>query len=64
MTQWLLDLFDLFTERKEKGERHDTRMDPSVLPGWSYARALAFRIGEDAQKNEVAITNFGPSIVC
>lgn len=54
MHQWLLDIFDTFTERRSNpGYDQDTRLDPTVLPGWAYARALAFRMVEDASKNKV-----------
>uniref|UniRef100_P9WEI3 Probable transcription factor claV n=1 Tax=Ampulloclitocybe clavipes TaxID=56467 RepID=CLAV_AMPCV len=73
MSQWLLDVFDLFAARKEtEAGVRDSRLNPSLLPGWSYARALALRIDEDANKDGIhtastsalieAITSF-PSVV-
>jgi transcription factor 25 len=54
MHQWLLDVFDVFTERRSNpGYEQDARLDPTILPGWAYARALAFRMLEDARKDEV-----------
>jgi hypothetical protein len=54
MHQWLLDIFDVFTERRSNHDyKQDARLDPTILPGWTYARALAFRMIEDARKNEV-----------
>ena len=53
MYQWLLDIFDVFTERRNNPEEQDARLDPTILPGWAYARALAFKMVEDATKNEV-----------
>ena len=54
MHQWLLDVFDVFTERRSNPEyEQDARLDPTILPGWAYARALAIRMVEDARKNEV-----------
>ena len=29
-------------------------MDPSVLPGWAYSRALALWMSEDAKKDKVS----------
>ncbi|KAF8230930.1 hypothetical protein L208DRAFT_99103 [Tricholoma matsutake] len=53
MHEWLLDLYDWFAERRRGGSgKVDGRMDPSVLPGWAYARALALRMGEDARKGQ------------
>ncbi|KAF8812727.1 DUF654-domain-containing protein [Phlegmacium glaucopus] len=51
MHQWLLDIFDVFTERRNNsGYEQDARLDPTILPGWAYARALALRMVEDASK--------------
>ena len=59
MHQWLLDVFDVFTERTSiPGYEQDARLDPTILPGWAYARALAFRMVEDASKNEVNLFQF------
>ncbi|KAF9029393.1 transcriptional repressor TCF25-domain-containing protein [Rhodocollybia butyracea] len=41
MPQWLLDVFKLSTST--------CRMDPSVLPGWTFARALALRLTNKEQ---------------
>ncbi|KAJ7039442.1 transcriptional repressor TCF25-domain-containing protein [Mycena alexandri] len=43
MEQWLLDMFDLYATRRSGPRTKDARADPSLLPGWSYARALALR---------------------
>ncbi|KAJ7032828.1 transcriptional repressor TCF25-domain-containing protein [Mycena alexandri] len=43
MEQWLLDMFDLYATRRSGPRTKDSRADPSLLPGWSYARALALR---------------------
>ncbi|KAJ7367479.1 transcription factor 25 [Mycena albidolilacea] len=42
MGQWLLDMFDLYFTRRSRPQTKDAR-DPSLLPGWSCARALALR---------------------
>ena len=54
MHQWLLDTYDVFTERRSNPQyEQDARLNPIILPGWAYARALALRMVEDARKNEV-----------
>lgn len=59
MGQWLLDVYDLFAKRREQQAKtkdaKDARIDPSLLPGWAYARALALRILENAGKDTVRI---------
>ncbi|KAF8972061.1 transcriptional repressor TCF25-domain-containing protein [Flammula alnicola] len=53
MQQWLVDVYDIFAERRASGSvGQDTRLNPSVLPGWAYARALALRVSEDATKEK------------
>lgn len=47
MHQWLIDVFSLFAEKKGDPRR----IVPSVLPGWTYARALALMIAENAEKS-------------
>ena len=59
MAPWLLEVYHWFTQRRQRRGQVDGRMDPSVLPGWAYARALALRIGEDARKDGVSIVLFG-----
>ncbi|RDB20291.1 Transcription factor 25 [Hypsizygus marmoreus] len=50
MGQWLLDVYDHFAKRREQQtEKADTRMDPSVLPGFMFSRALALKMAEDAK---------------
>ncbi|KAF7331094.1 hypothetical protein MVEN_02449700 [Mycena venus] len=49
MGQWLLDMFDLYSTRRSKPQTKDARADPSLLPGWSYARALALRTAQKAE---------------
>ncbi|KAK2465838.1 hypothetical protein APHAL10511_001479 [Amanita phalloides] len=53
MHQWLLDVYDLFLSRRRSRsqEKRDIRMDPSLLPGWAYSRALALWILEEARKD-------------
>ena len=50
MHQWLLDVFDAFTDRRKSEGNMKGRLDPSLLPGWAYSRALALKISEDARK--------------
>ncbi len=46
MTGWLLEMFDLFKQRRQEKGVH---INPSILPGWMYARALALRVSHDAK---------------
>jgi Transcriptional repressor TCF25 len=46
MHQWLLDVFDHFAGLRERGIHHKARLDPSLLPGWVYSRALALRMNK------------------
>jgi hypothetical protein len=56
MYQWLIDVFDVFAaRRKERPGEIGGRMDPSLLPGWSYAKALALRSDEVAKKSKVLV---------
>ncbi|KAJ7250423.1 transcriptional repressor TCF25-domain-containing protein [Mycena rebaudengoi] len=59
MGQWLVDMFDLFAGRRmaKQNKFMDVRVDPSVLPGWAYARALALRTSknEDPTAGTVAL---------
>lgn len=55
MLDWFLEIWDIFEAKRiaasEKvGGPVDEKMDPSVLPGWAYARALALWLKEDANK--------------
>ncbi|EAU82353.2 cytoplasmic protein [Coprinopsis cinerea okayama7 len=59
MHQWVIDLCDIFTARREETSKSkaDARIDPSLLPGFSYARALALRIAEESgQKGRTSST--------
>ncbi|KAJ7174569.1 transcriptional repressor TCF25-domain-containing protein [Mycena filopes] len=49
MGQWLLDMFDFYSTRRSGPQTKDARADPSLLPGWSYARALALRTAGKAK---------------
>lgn len=56
MGQWLLDVFGLFEARRtQRKSEPDSRMDPSLLPGWTYSRALALWMAEDAKKDKVYV---------
>ncbi|KZT23178.1 DUF654-domain-containing protein [Neolentinus lepideus HHB14362 ss-1] len=50
-TDWLIEVYDFFNDMKKVSEL-EGRMDPSVLPGWMYSRALALRMKEYANKSE------------
>ncbi|KAG6906643.1 hypothetical protein DXG01_012818 [Tephrocybe rancida] len=62
MGSWLVEVYDYFEAlraRKQTGGR----MDPSVLPGWGYARALAMRINEgDADPHEKSTQALGEAM--
>ena len=59
MSSWIIDVFDVFVERRANNTaKGDTRLDPSFLPGWAYARALALKVSEDATKDEVRLFCF------
>jgi hypothetical protein len=61
MPSWLVDVFDIFAERRaDNQDKADARLDPSLLPGWAYARALALKISENATKDKVRAA-FSPS---
>ncbi|PBK72182.1 DUF654-domain-containing protein [Armillaria solidipes] len=51
MTGWLLEMFDLFKQRRQEKGFH---INPSILPGWMYARALALRVSHDAKRRELS----------
>ncbi|KAJ7819761.1 transcriptional repressor TCF25-domain-containing protein [Mycena olivaceomarginata] len=36
MSQWLLDMFDLYSTRRSRPHTKDARADPSLLLGWSH----------------------------
>lgn len=48
MSQWLLDVFNLF-DQDTSTNNQSRRMNPSVLPGWTYSRALALRLSSKEQ---------------
>jgi hypothetical protein len=53
---WMLELWDAHAARvPENGEkgRWRGRINVTVLPGWAFARALALRAKEDAEKDKV-----------
>lgn len=53
MSEWLLEVWEFFEgQQKLKGELG--RANPSLLPGWMYARALALRIRENTKKDTVS----------
>jgi len=50
MGQWLLDVYAEFSGANAMFEDH---LNPSVLPGWAYARALALFAREKAGGQQV-----------
>lgn len=54
MEKWLLDIYDVYTERlSDTGENQYGRLNPSLLPGLSYARALAMKAMEGGMTDDV-----------
>jgi hypothetical protein len=51
MGQWLLDVYSEFSGAKTAFEDH---LNPSALPGWAYARALALFAREKAGGGQVS----------
>ncbi|KAF5390308.1 hypothetical protein D9757_002816 [Collybiopsis confluens] len=56
MSEWLLEIFNLFQEKSTKSEEKTCRMDPSVMPGWAYARALALKLSSKEQDRSASTT--------
>ena len=55
-TDWLLSVWDIFTSwKKQEPEKLVKRMDPTLLPGWNYSRALALHIKEKGEKSKVRV---------
>ncbi|KAF8890479.1 transcriptional repressor TCF25-domain-containing protein [Infundibulicybe gibba] len=51
MHKWLISAHEVFQNRRiQRTAPLDARLDPSLLPGWSYARALAMWMLEKAEK--------------
>ncbi|TFK22781.1 DUF654-domain-containing protein [Coprinopsis marcescibilis] len=52
--QWIVDLFDLFSGRRQESQKTkpDSRINPSFLPGFTYARSLALRLIEVSEKSQ------------
>lgn len=58
MNQWIIDLYDHFEKRRERqSEKRDNGMDPSLLPGFTYARALALKISEGDGVSMITFSN-------
>ena len=53
MHQWLLDMYDNFADLSTSDDK-DARLNPSLLPGWAYARALVLRLMEDTTQEKVS----------
>ena len=59
MHDWLLSMWELHDEEaKNDGDVSDAwnRFNVTVLPGWSYGRALALRADEDTKKRVRGLT--------
>lgn len=51
MQAWFLELWDFYASHDRDSESAwEGRMDPRGLPGWHFARALALRAKEEAEK--------------
>jgi hypothetical protein len=53
MQQWLLDLYDVFLDQLTTSGSTDARLNPSLLPGWAYARVLALKLMESTAEGKV-----------
>lgn len=52
MTDWLLSLFKVFSEWKP--DKQGARQNPTLLPGWMYARALALKVSSDVKDRDAS----------
>jgi Transcriptional repressor TCF25 len=65
--QWVIDLHELFAARRASAtSKPDARIDPSLLPGFTYTKALALRsLGQLEASTEalkIALKDF-PSVL-
>ncbi|KAI6129363.1 transcriptional repressor TCF25-domain-containing protein [Pisolithus croceorrhizus] len=51
MSDWLLDIWKVYQSRHDVIEDGGEYMDPSVLPGWAFARALLLRMEEKVRRD-------------
>lgn len=63
MGSWLLEMYDLHASNnssitKAGTQQQNGRLNPTVLPGWLYARALALRYDEESRKDKVGGLSF------
>jgi len=65
MRSWLLEMWESYDEEAQKSMDEDfsRRFNATALPGWAYSRALALRMKEDDEKNEVSQIICGESSV-
>lgn len=56
MWNWLLDMWESYDEEAQKSAdwEFSHRFNVTALPGWAYSRALALRMKEDDEGNEVS----------
>ncbi|EGO27075.1 hypothetical protein SERLADRAFT_446308 [Serpula lacrymans var. lacrymans S7.9] len=52
MSHWLLDIWNEFHSRSRGKETRSNYSNPSNLPGWAFARALAIRMREESGKEK------------
>ncbi|KAF7329293.1 hypothetical protein MKEN_00190300 [Mycena kentingensis (nom. inval.)] len=62
MIDWLLEMFDHYAARRRSSETKDARVDPSLLPGWVYARALALQLRDKGKGEQNATAALGEAI--
>ncbi len=58
MGSWLLEMYDLHASNnssisKAVTQQQNELLNPTVMPGWLYARALALRYDEESRKDKV-----------
>lgn len=51
MGDWLLNVWEVYQSRHDAIEDGGEYLDPSVLPGWAFARALLLRMEEKVRRN-------------
>ncbi|KAF9448395.1 DUF654-domain-containing protein [Macrolepiota fuliginosa MF-IS2] len=54
MSQWLVDVYNIFNSHRDSSR--DTRLNPSLLPGWAYGYALALRALEKDNDHTTSTT--------
>ncbi len=66
MTDWLLEVFKIFSDWRQEKAYQVARLNPSILPGWLYARALALKVNSKPEEAAAALidaVNAFPAVV-